>query len=593
MRTQLNTKNVMDEGGPSGGDIVEDRVDDLQESGVAIGNVEPQMVSEIDTDMKKTSDRSEEIEKLRVTYNEEIAKQKGKIAIKTTEVTGIDNTIVSLEQILRAQETERINTDPSDTDKINKVTSDIERTMEKLVLQKDNTKNQKAKIGKYKKEIRKLLKISTEEHKKYKKDKTQAAKTKHDEDKKMEKDAIAEITSRRKREEDDAKKKLKEQNKKTAQPRKPVEGKRFATADRRSNDMTSKYLSELLTRQHAVKDVQYPEFLQTPSDSVINPAFFESVTPKLTQIIIDHANTQNKDKNVHAFRNLTQYGLSDQVLWHDFFVKIKRQKFMDQEKVDKCFGIFPIDENIHDEGKKLMQYRNEVDVNALKAMLENIFVLETYEIKELVDYIRNDVMKIEETFKKKSSQLVQHAPKNLKQLCRELHQYRFDYVVMSLDQHNWYTNVLVSMSDLMDQMQNEVDFTTNLLFECPENKTIEDCENCWFHGSYNLMKAAAGASTVAVAERKGKNEKKKLDPGSDEENEHIEKKHRPNHQPGPSASRGKPLGEFPYSSDNSESEEENRLNRRNEKDVATEEHKKKKEEIRQQLINATKPNIEE
>ena len=583
----------MDEGGPSGSDMIEDRVDDLPESGVAIGNVEPQMVSEIDTDMKKTSDRSEEIEKLRETHKEKIAEQKEKIATKTTEVAEIDFVIVSLEETLKAQGNERMNTDPSDTDKFNKVTSDIESTIQKLVLQKDNTKNQKAKIGKYKKEIRKLLEISTEEYKQFKKERSEAAKTKHDEDKKIEKDALAESTSRRKREEDDAKKKLKEQNRKLAPPRKPVLVRKVGAADRRSTDMTPKYVNELLARQKALKDVPYPEFIRTRSDAEDFLAPFDNPPPTAIRIIVDHANTRNKKRNVQAFRNLEQYGLIDQVFWHDFVVKIQRQKFMDKEKVNKCFDTFPINENIHAEGKTADQDRNDVDVNALKAVLENIFVLETYEINELVKYIRNDVMKVSETSKKTSSQLVQYAPKTIKQLCRELHQCRIDYSVKSRDQYAWCINVLKSMSDLMYQMQTEVDFTIDLTVDCPRNKTIEDCENCWFNGSYDSMKAAAALSAQeAAAARKGKNETKKLDPESDEENEHVDKKHRPNHQPGPSSSRDKPLGEFPYSSSDSSSDDENRLHRRNRKIEATKVHKKKPEEMRLELINATKPNIE-
>ena len=190
-------------------------------------------------------------------------------------------------------------------------------------------------------------------------------------------------------------------------------------------------------------------------------------------------------------------------------------------------------------------------------------------------------------------------------------------------------NVLKSMNDLMDQMQNEVDFAIDLMVECPQNKTIEDCENCWFNGSYDSMKAAAALSALAAAaERKGKNETKKLDPGSDEENEHVEKKHRPNHQSEPSSSskpgsapkpdsdsdsdeenahvdkthrpnhqpepssRDKSLGEYPYSSSDSNDEcESDRLFRRNWKDEETEKHMKKKEDIRLQLINATAPNL--
>ena len=269
-------------------------------------------------------------------------------------------------------------------------------------------------------------------------------------------------------------------------------------ADKRAKNNTERSVTELKARQ-ACKKFEREPFVRSESDAT---DFIDSVrdTTETKSVsmrkIVDHANARNKLGGLQAFRELEQYNLTEQVKWRDFQVKIKRQKYMDKERIDSCFCKFPRDTKKTDAAINIMEARNEVDVKALKAMLENIFILEAQEIEQLHVYILGEIVNHkDQPIETSSNAIVSTAPKNLKILCRNLHQYRTDHVAWGTSEHMWFTAVIIAMAKLMWEMLLEVDFVTDLLVEVPTDKKIANSENCWFNGDFDAMVAATSKVT--------------------------------------------------------------------------------------------------
>ena len=186
---------------------------------------------------------------------------------------------------------------------------------------------------------------------------------------------------------------------------------------------------------------------------------------------------------------------------------------MNDDKIDTCFEKNPVHASTSEEIKKSHQKSVDVDVKALKTVLKNIFVLETYEIKELVQYIREYVMDVDSACAhKESKDMVKNAPGTLKQLCRELHQLLIDSAMKDDKSHDdWVRGVLHSISDVMEEMLNAIDFETDLKEKYPFDMTVEDSANCWFGGSYDSMKAAAHAAAAEKKKKRHDNKRRKVE----------------------------------------------------------------------------------